>query len=535
VEREDAVLQDSLFRMLVASARDAIVAKTLDGIITTWNPAAEKLFGYTQAEIVGLPITTLFPPERLPEELLFLERIGRGEHIDNFETVRRRKDGTLIDVSVTLSPIVDDDGTIVGASKIARDMTQWRAQRGRLQRLQRLTAALNSGLTVDEIAQVTMTFSTEALGAEVATFSIVSDDGTEILTEHALGIELNDLGGIRRAPISADLGAAIAVRDRRPFTITSEQQYREHFASPGWINPYRGGSRISVPVIWDGRGIAAINLGFSTWREFSGADLAYAETIANQCAQALQRAHAFEAEHSARAVAERSVRLREAMLAVVSHDLRGPLGSVVLTATSLATAAEGGVARPRLMKYAENLQRSAEQMKRLIDDLLDLSSIDAGMFKIDRRDHALKNVIGEALAVFQPLAAERGIRLTADVPEASVSCDAARTVQALGNLLSNAIKVTAPNGEVRIDCSVEDAVVVVAVRDTGPGISAEDLPRIFDRYWRAEQQRYRGAGLGLAIAKGIVEVQGGTIGVESDVGVGSTFSFSLPLAERTGG
>jgi PAS domain S-box-containing protein len=532
VGHEDTVLQDSLFRMLVASARDAVIAKTLDGTITTWNAAAEKLFGYAHAEIVGRPILTLFPPERVPEEVQLLEQVGRGEYIDTFETVRIRKDGTLIDVSVTLSPIVDDGGKIVGASKIARDITQWRAQRGRLQRLQRLTAALNSGLTVDEIAHLTMRFSAEALGAEVATFSFLSHDGTEILTNHALGLELDDLGGLRRAPISADLGAAIAVRDRRPFSMTSEEQYRAHFASPGWINPYRGGSRISVPVIWDGRGIAAINLGFSAWREFSDADLAYAGTIASQCAQALQRARAFDAEHKARAVAERNVRLREDMLAVVSHDLRSPLATVVLTASSLASSVDEEVARPRLLKYAENLRRSAEQMKRLIDDLLDLSSIDAGVFKVDREDHALKNVIDESLATFQPLAAKRGIRLTADVPNVVVSCDAARTVQVLGNLLSNAIKFTAPDGEVSIECSVEDTVVIVAVRDTGPGIAAENLPRIFDRYWRTEQ-KYRGAGLGLAIAKGIVEVQGGTIGVESTVGVGSTFSFSLPLARDT--
>jgi signal transduction histidine kinase len=281
-------------------------------------------------------------------------------------------------------------------------------------------------------------------------------------------------------------------------------------------------------VIWEGRAIASINLGFPTWRGFSAAELAYMETIAGQCAQALQRARAYVAEHAARALAERNVDLRERMLAVVSHDLRSPLGTIVTIAAMVARAADHEVPRDVLAKWAGGLDRSAKQMTRLINDLLDLAMIDGGSFRIVRGDHALDEIVEDALATFRPVALERGIRLSASVPRNQVvDCDAARTVQVLGNLLSNALSVTPRGGEVRVECTVTLDHVRIEVRDTGPGIAPDDLPRLFDRYWRAASPHYRGAGLGLAIAKGIVEAQDGRISVTSVVGVGTAFAFTV--------
>jgi len=521
-------VHDELFRAVVDCALDAIVTKSVDGIVATWNAGAQRLFGYAAEEMIGQPITKLFPPERLHEEDALLARIRQGEPVTHFETVRVCKDGRRIDVSVSLSPIRYAGGQIIGASKIARDITEWRNTSARLEILQRLTAALNAAGTPDDIAHLAMKHAVDAFGAEVATFTMLSQDGREILTDHTLGIPIDDLVSLRRLPITADISAALAIRGGKPVVATS-QFLRDRVTSRHWVNPYRGGTRVSVPVMWESHAIASLNLGFAAWCDISKADLAFMETIANQCAQALQRARAYASEQAARTAAERNAHLREEMLAIVSHDLRNPLAMVVLAASHLASQQHSELTPSLLQKVVTSLQRSAQQMTRLIDDLLDLSSIDAGVFRVEMRGHVLADVIDESLTMVRPLAAEQNIRLHASVPAgATVHCDAARTVQVLGNLLSNAIKVTSPDSEVHIECVVEDGLVRIGVTDSGPGIAADDLPRLFDRYWRGPQRKYRGAGLGLAIAKGIVDAQGGRIWVASTVGRGSTFYFTIP-------
>jgi PAS domain S-box-containing protein len=246
-----------------------------------------------------------------------------------------------------------------------------------------------------------------------------------------------------------------------------------------------------------------------------------------------ERARLLEAEQAARAAAETALRTRDEVLAVVSHDLRNPLSVIDMCAVSLADRLppEDEAAR----SLVRTIESSTQWMNRLIEDLLDVARVEAGRLALERQSHDLVRVISEATVMLEPLIAEKSLTLREELPDQlpRATVDARRVVQVLENLVSNAVKHTAAGGEILIRADSTNGEVRIVVRDTGCGIPAESLPHLFDRFWQARGARRGGAGLGLAIAKGIVEAHGGRIWVESTVGVGSTFGFSLPLASES--
>ncbi len=242
-----------------------------------------------------------------------------------------------------------------------------------------------------------------------------------------------------------------------------------------------------------------------------------------------ERARLLEAERAARATAEQALRMRDEVLAVVSHDLRNPLSVIDMCAASLSDKLPSGDAGGR--NLVRTIESSTAWMNRLIEDLLDVARMEAGRLALERAPHDLVRVISEATVMLEPLIAEKALVLREALPDylPHANVDARRIVQVIENLVSNAVKHTASGGEIHVGATSVDREVHVAIRDTGSGIPAESLPHLFDRFWQARDARRGGAGLGLAIAKGIVEAHGGRLWVESEVGRGSTFAFSLPV------
>jgi signal transduction histidine kinase len=220
-------------------------------------------------------------------------------------------------------------------------------------------------------------------------------------------------------------------------------------------------------------------------------------------------------------------------LALVTHDLRNPLGAILLSAASALRLELTDEKAPGLRKNLATIQRSAERMARLLADLVDFATVQSGRLKIEPVLFEPGELVEAVLEMFVALADERSIHLDAKVEAGlpRIFADKDRLIQALANLTSNAVKVTASGGQVRVGARSCAGELIFAVEDTGPGIGPEELPRIFERYWRGTQAGYRGTGLGLTIAKGIVEAHGGRINAESTPGVGSIFSFSLPSRE----
>ena len=246
-----------------------------------------------------------------------------------------------------------------------------------------------------------------------------------------------------------------------------------------------------------------------------------AEKFAATATRALENARLY-------AAAQRANRARDEVLGVVSHDLRNPLSAITMAASALR--GNEPMNRDELLAM---IGESAEWMNRLIQDLLDVANIDRGHLSLHRASVAPESMVEQAIHMFSMEAVAHRISLTAQPapPLPAVNADPARVVQVLGNLLRNAIKFTPDGGSITVSATRQDNMVVLSVRDTGRGIAPEVQEKVFDRYWQARDgARTHGSGLGLSIAKGIVEAHGGRIWLESSPGQGSTFSFSLPVS-----
>jgi signal transduction histidine kinase len=249
--------------------------------------------------------------------------------------------------------------------------------------------------------------------------------------------------------------------------------------------------------------------------------------LATTFATALDHRRLFSRTLESEAAARAAIAAREELVAVVSHDLKSPLATISMTAGLLL----GGPVPPADARRAlERIQRSVDRMSRLIHDLLDLAQLEGGHLAIELTAQELPALLAETLELFRVQATGRGQRLELFVEPGAepVRCDRDRVLQVLANLVDNALKFTPDGGEISLLAESAGNEVMVSVRDTGPGIPAEHVAHIFDRYWQGQHTGAKGTGLGLSIARGLVELHGGRLWVTSEVGGGSTFSFTLP-------
>ncbi len=293
-------------------------------------------------------------------------------------------------------------------------------------------------------------------------------------------------------------------------------------------------SSITLPLIARDRLLGALTLvaapaerGYGAWKR------SVAEELALRAAVCVDNARLYEE-------AQRAVHTRENFLAVVSHDLKNPLGSIMMANALIADELADEDEAPALRKHTQIIQRSAERMDRLIRDLLDLASIDAGQLSMDRRPTLAAALAFEAREIHAAFAAHKLVTFTTEVdPELPpLLCDKDRIQQVLGNLITNALKFTPQGGAITLritraaddDGAADDDLAELSVADTGEGIKSEHIAQLFERFWQASKTGRIGSGLGLSIARGIVVAHGGTIWAESTLGAGSRFAFTLPFA-----
>jgi signal transduction histidine kinase len=286
-------------------------------------------------------------------------------------------------------------------------------------------------------------------------------------------------------------------------------------------------SYVGAPLQAGGRVLGAIAFGISEGtRRYGDDDLEVAQELAQRCAVALDNASLYRA-------AQEATRAREQVMAVVSHDLKTPLGALIMGAqlvAKLAPAAGGG---SELRRATVTVLRTAERMRRLVHDLVDVASIDAGGLSVRPARNDAGEIAAEAVDGLRGRALDRGIALDLDARHAPpVHCDRDRVLQVLENLVANAIQVTEGGGRITVSVWSTGEEIIFRVRDRGPGVPGEDQPHIFERWYRG-RARYPGSGLGLAIAKAIVTAHGGSIWVESREGEGAAFSFALPRSFET--
>ncbi|MGE0870988.1 MAG: ATP-binding protein [Kofleriaceae bacterium] len=370
-----------------------------------------------------------------------------------------------------------------------------------------------------------------AVGASYGALWILDPDRRTMELVGASPLPSGDITRWATVPLDIDAPATHVVRTNQALYM-SLAEYQVRFpASFARIASTIGATKAAyatIPLAANGAVIGLLGATFEHIDELAPHDRTYLEILARQCAVSLDRIRIYETEREARQAAEAATLAREDILSVVSHDLVNPIAGIAIAASAIHRAAvkSGG---EQIQLHAQRIRREAERMSRLLEDLVDFSRIQSGRLAIDRAPHAPDEIIAEATDLFTPLANERGLVLETKASPGlrEVDCDSQRAMQVLSNLLANAIKVTPHGGVVAVGAEPKDADVVFFVSDTGPGIRDEDKPQLFERFWRGKEASYKGTGLGLSIARSIVDAHGGRIWVESQLGAGATFYFSL--------
>jgi PAS domain S-box-containing protein len=543
----DSVADSAQARLaaIVDSSDDAIVSKTLDGVITSWNPAAEHMFGYTAAEAVGQHITLIIPHDRLDEEHDVLTQIRRGERIQHFETQRRAKDGRLLDISLTVSPVKDASGRIVGASKIARDITERRQTEQalattvqRLEVLYRLADTAGRARDVEGVCEAALD---AIIGAGADRASVLCFDEGGVMRFRAW----HKLSDGYRSAVDGHSPWARDAQAPRPIVVDdvladdSLGELREVIAAEGIR------SLAFIPLVSQGRLLGKFMIYYDSVHAFAEAEMRLAESIAQHVAFGLVRVVADRAveehlarEREARREADAANRAKDQFLAVLSHELRTPLNAILGWARMLRS---GQLSERERLRALEVIERNTDLQGQMIGDLIDVSRIVAGRMEIEREPVDLVLVARQAIDALAAEVEAKHLRLVIELADAAceVLGDARRLQQVFSNLLSNAIKFTAEGGRIDVRLVRHDTHARVTVTDTGDGIDPSMLSRIFDPFEQADsssKRKHRGLGLGLAIVRQLVDLHGGTIQAESEgLGKGATFTVDLPvLAVRVG-
>jgi PAS domain S-box-containing protein len=528
---------DSARRRLAAiieSSDDAIISKDLNGIITSWNAAAERLFGYTAEEIVGQSILTLIPPDRQHEEPGILERIRRGQRIDHYETVRRRKDGSLFDISVTVSPLKDQTGQIVGASKIARDISE-RIQNEKRRTAQYTVANLLAGswsiaeagpLVIEAVAAVS-----KWVSGSIWLRSGASEDLQCSITWHEDKPGLADFAAATKTTTlkAGDGVPGRVMTSRKPIWIENlgaDANFpRAAVAKAAQLN-----GAFAFPLIAEGEVTGVLELFSPEPMQPDDDLLSLMEALGSQIGLFIHR-RILDAElKRQKEAAESANAAKDRFLATLSHELRTPLTPILIWAGGMVNDPS---LPPEVDEGLRMVCRNVELEARLIDDLLDLTRIARGKLRLNLRRSNAHDLLGHAMEIVRDEISSRKLKLAVDLKARDhlVLADESRLQQVFWNLLKNASKFTPGQGAVTVRTfNPNPNALQIEISDTGIGIEPANLEKIFDAFEQGGTRR-EGLGLGLAISKAIVEMHRGSIQAFSEgPGKGAKFVIDLQTA-----
>ena len=489
---------------IIEWSNDAIIGTDRRDVITSWNPAAERLFGFAASEAIGRPFEMLVPAEEIEPRRAILCRIADGEPMREIEGTRRRRDGTIAEVESTISPIRDPNGETIGFSSIVRDVTVRKANEARLRALEFRYRTFfekmpglpyihlpRGGDSIQGLLHVSQHFGQltgyppEAWAVDRDfTYKIMHPDDMERVRE--IDRRTDHTGEPFRAEfriITKD-GRVLWVRDQAD--LVHDDQGRPQF----WI-----GFILDITELKQAEADAAVAL--------DGQRTAYQEL-------------------------ERLSNAKSDFLSMISHEFRTPLTSIqgfseLLISETLTTK--------EALSFAQTINSNAQRLARMIGDVLDLDRLEAGQLELRPTSVDVNEIVREVLESLQPTAAGHTLAAELDPGLAPIVGDPDLILRVVTNLVANAIKYSPNGGPVTVTISQDHVSVQVAVIDQGLGVPAADLETIFTRYARLarpEQANITGTGLGLPIARQIIELHGGRIWAEHNASGGSIFRFVLP-------
>lgn len=469
-----SILEKSLMlSAIVDSTDDAIISKNLNGIITSWNPSAQRIFDYAPEEIVGQSVLKLIPEDRQDEETLILSKIRRGERVQFFHTKRLTKAGKLIDVSLTISPVKDEQGMIIGISKIARDITN-------LIEAEKQSAMLSAIVSYSDDA-------------------IISKDLNSIVTSWNDSAER--IFGYSAAEMIGQSIVKLIPKDR----LQEE---------PEIIMRIKNGQRVdhfeTKRLSKHGK-LLDVSLTISPVMDLAGRIIGISK-IARDITDRKQEEQR-----------------RNDFIAILSHELKTPLTSMrSYVQVALLRAAESADS------FTEKMLMRAEtqtyKMASLIQNFLDLSRLEEAKMTLNVSDFSLSELIEEVLNDTFALSTSHYIEYEPCL-DIKISADREKLGQVIINFLENAIRYSPKGTIVKIRCELNRESIIFSVTDQGHGIAKADQVRLFERFYRANDQpphSWPSFGIGLYLTSEILKLHGGEVGVQSEVGKGSTFSFVLP-------
>ncbi|MFW9262951.1 AAA family ATPase [Nostoc sp. CALU 546] len=406
----------------------------------------------------------------------------------------------------------------------------------RIARLQSITAALSESLTPAQVSEVIVEQSMAALGATSALVALVNESKTELEIVRAVGYNQDLVDSWRHFAIDSPSPLAEAVRTGKAIWAESTENRVARYPHLSQIYAqYDFKAWISIPLMVEGSAVGGISVGFAQPQQLSEEDQAFLLAVAQQCAQAIARAHLYEAERTARSAAEAANRIKDEFLAVLSHELRTPLNPILGWAKLMRSRKLDQATSDRAL---ETIERNAKLQTQLIEDLLDVSRILQGKLILNFGRINLVSVIEAAIETVRLSAEAKSIQIHRSIESGvgEVLGDANRLQQVIWNILSNAIKFTPIEGEVKIKLEEVGSQVEIRITDTGKGIAPEFLPYVFDYFRQADgatTRKFGGLGLGLAIVHHLVELHGGTVQAESlGEARGATFTVRLPCIQN---
>jgi PAS domain S-box-containing protein len=524
--------EKAMLATIIECADVPIISKNTNGIITSWNAAAEHLLGYMKQEAIGKPITMLIPKNRLHEEDIILGKIKRDERVEHYETIRLTKLGKEIPVSLTISPIKNTSGQVIGASKIMIDITSQKEYENKLQRytesveiLNTISKLISESLDIETILQKVTDASTQIVGAAFGAFfyNKVNKKGESYMLFSLSGAprEAFEFGMPRNTTVFHPTFAGD--RTIRVADITKDPRYGHnppHYGMPKGHLPVV--SYLAVPVVGkSGNVIGGLFYGHPEAGKFTKDHERLVEGIATQAAVALENAKLYTE-------IKKLNRKKDEFIGLASHELKTPVTSLKGYLQILdKKLSEDNVNKAFVHKAVQQVNR----LSNLISDLLDVSKIETGQLPLSFSQFDLIQMIRDAVQLHQYAASSHKIILECDRDSLPLLADQMRIEQVVNNLLSNAIKYSPHADRVDISVSENAGQAKVTVRDYGMGIADDQQESIFSRFYRVEEiaAHISGLGIGLYVSKEIISRHHGTLTVESEPGEGSQFSFSIPL------
>lgn len=477
--------KDAIIEAIVNSCEDGIISKTLEGIITSWNPAAAIMFGYTENEVIGKHISIIIPPDRLDEEDFIINQIKAGQKIAHFETVRIAKDGRKINMELSISPIKSKSGQITGVAKILRDITL----RKDIELKQAMLAAI-----VDSSDDAIISKTTDGI---ITSWNHSASKMFGYSEEEAIGKHIS----IIIPPDRLEEETVIIENIRKGNKVDHFET--ERLSKDGITKSIS----VTVSPIKDNKGII---IGASkTARDISAKiEAKKQQELYNQKIKELNQQ-------------------RDEFMVMASHELKTPVTVILANLQILKLLLEGDTHNSFVDKTLKQMMKLSD----LIGSMFEVSKIQAGKLILNKTSFDIDLLLKEVAANMQQTTLTHRI-LYKDNPGITILADNYKIEQVVVNLVNNAIKYMTEPGDIhlRIDKIKND--LVFCVSDKGVGIPEKDIQNIFQRFYRVSgsASSFTGSGVGLYISSEIINAHGGKLWAESELGKGSTFYFSIPIA-----